>query len=219
MDYSEGLDGDVGTHAFFVESSKLDDENMEEETNLVRLEFPADAAETLGVDKLIGFIEKIATVIPHQTGNAGYAFKRSMMDEDETGKAVLKLLPRYAGFDPSFSAARLDMKNHTFTAHWLNFLDEGMAKPLGGFEGVKKALPKAEVKKLGKGVVIRGALMPPIGDMNRKAKDIGQLPEVARLLAPSRIEMDEFDEDAEVFDAMKWLARLDKMKALDWKNA
>ncbi|HVE38422.1 MAG TPA: type VI immunity family protein [Planctomycetota bacterium] len=219
MDWSEALDGDVGTHAIFFQGSMLANKNLQEETNILRLEFPPDVLETVGTDKVIAFLEQIASFFPFQTAHAGYAFKRSRMDPTVTAKEILKMLPRYSGFDPSYANIRYYMRNHTFTPQWITLLDEEMTKKAGGLEKIRAALPKAEVRKSGKAVLIRAAERPPIGDMNRKAKDIGLLPDVARLLAPTRIERDEFDQDADVFDAAKWLARFDKLKSLDWKNA
>jgi hypothetical protein len=109
------------------------------------------------------------------------------------------------------------MREHTFTAHWLNYVDQKLAAKLGGLKQITAKLPDCEVNKLSSGVLIRGARLPPIGDANRGAKDLGCLPDVARVLAPVRCKIDGFGEPD--FDSLKWLARLDKLPSRKWDNS
>ncbi|MFH0925846.1 MAG: type VI immunity family protein [bacterium] len=116
---------------------------------------------------------------------------------------------RYFGFDPSYDDSADDMKGHTFSAHWINLLNNELIEAVGGIDAIENVLPNADIRKLNNGVFIRGAKLPPIGDINRGANDIGCLPDVARLLQPTRIELSGFGSPD--FDPMPWLARYDEM--------
>ena len=66
--------------------------------------------------------------------------------------------------------------------------------------------------------MIRGAHYPPIGDINRGAPDLGQIPEIARAMKPSRADIEAFGEPIARFDGAAWLARFDERESLDWEN-
>ena len=110
---------------------------------------------------------------------------------------------------------------HTLTAHWLNYIDDGFAESRGGSNTIVKALPECDVRKLKKGVLIRGAKLPPIGDINRKALDLGRLPEVARLLKPTRLTLEgtPFAVKDPNFDATDWIERMDDLDPRPWDNS
>jgi hypothetical protein len=56
--------------------------------------------------------------------------------------------------------------------------------------------------------------MPPIGDIKRRAQDIGCLPDVARLLKPTRVGLTHYFP----FDTVAWLGRFDEMENRDWEQ-
>lgn len=130
---------------------------------------------------------------------------------------VNQLLPRYHGFDPSYDDARYFLKGRVFGAHWLNLLSSELVQKLGGVDAVRAAVPQAELRPLEHGLLIRSAFRPPVGDVNRQAKDIGCLPDVARLLRPIRFQAAGFGQPREVFDASAWLARYDDKESQPWK--
>ena len=70
-------------------------------------------------------------------------------------------------------------------------------------------------------MLIRGAKLPPIGDINRKAPDLGWLPEVARILKPTRVDVSAtyLGKAGPSFDALKWIARLDDLDPRPWNNS
>ena len=113
------------------------------------------------------------------------------------------------------------MLGHTFAAHWLNYTDDDLTASLGGPKAIAKVLPECDVRKLKKGMLIRGSKLPPIGDINRKAPDLGCLPDVARLLKPTRLAIEEtfFATEDENFDATAWIERMDSMDARPWDNS
>lgn len=222
IEYSQGTDGAVGTHAFFFEGYLLNDKDMPRESNLLRMEFSSDMLDFVGLDRFIEFLSRVANLVPFQSGNVGFAFKRSQQDEEESMEEIKKLLPRYLGFDWSDKDALDEMRGCTPTPHWINFLNFKLAKKLGGLNRIKEALPEADIRELDKGLLIRAAKWPPIGDKNRKAKDIGLIPDVARFLRRTRYQPEEVyedDDELEYFDFMAWLARFDTLKARKWDNS
>ena len=92
-----------------------------------------------------------------------------------------------------------------------------MAKKVGGGKAIRKALPKADVRELPNGIMIRGAKVPPVGDLRKEAPDVGLLPDVARLFLPTRLDLDELEFTGD-FDAAGWLGRYDEMKSRPWDN-
>jgi hypothetical protein len=111
---------------------------------------------------------------------------------------------------------RDQLRDHIFTAHWLNYLNDNLAEKIGGYKAIAKVLEGARVKKLPAGVLIRGAELPPVGDVNRGAADLGCLPDVARALKPLRAEISAFGDPH--FDAGQWLGRLDDLPSRPWSN-
>jgi len=217
--YTESLAGDAGTHEIYYLSyldSPAKDAVIPSKLNLLRMEFPFGILDQVGTEEFIAFLIEIADTLPFQSGNAGYAFQRDMTHPRDAALAVVRLLPRYQAFDPSYEDASLRMKDHTPTAHWINLLSDKMVAKLGGVKAVRAALPTSDIRELKNGVFIRSARLPPIGDANRQSPDIGCLPDVARLLRPMRVELTGLGLPRETFDAMAWLARFDAMPSKNW---
>ena len=217
--YTESLSGDAGTHEIYYISfldSHDKDSVIPTKLNLLRMEFPFEILDQVGVEEFIAFVIEIAETVPFQSGNAGYAFHLDMTHPEDAADAVVRLLPRYVGFDSSYEFATLYMKDCTPSAHWINLLSEEMVGRIGGVKAVRDALPTSDIRVLKNGVLIRSARLPPIGDVNRQSPDIGCLPDVARLLRPTRIELEGLGMPSEIFDSMAWLARFDTMPSKNW---
>jgi hypothetical protein len=216
--YNQGVESEVGTHAVYLEANTFDGTGpMPDETNLLRLEFPPPpAGDESWLDPFIGFVCRLANLVPFQSGNAGFAFKHVGVLQSNVRKEINQLLPRYYGFDPSYDSARMKMRGRSFGAHWLTLLRTDLIQKLGGMEAIRAALPRAELRPLDQGVLIRAARRPPLGDVNRQCTDIGCMPDVARLLRPIRYEAKGFGQPQEVFDALDWLARYDDTASQPW---
>lgn len=178
--------------------------------------FPFGILDKVGVEELIAFVVEIAEMVPFQSGNVGYAFHQDMIRPDDAMAAVVKWLPRYLGFDPSYELVTLDMKGCTPSAHWINFLSDKMVKKVGGAKAIKAALPACDVRVLENGIFVRAARLPPIGDVQRNSSDIGFLPDVARLLRPTRIALEAMGMPTKTFDSLAWLARFDDLPSKPW---
>jgi hypothetical protein len=156
-----------------------------------------------------------------ESGHAGLTFKTTPGSQGDAASEIFKRLPRYFGFSPCDFSLRNEMLGHTFVAHWLNYVDQGLAASLGGPNAIVSSLPECDVRKLKKGLLIRGAKLPPIGDINRKAPDLGRLPEVSRLLKPTRLDIETtyLANDDPTFDAGAWIERMDELDARAWDNS
>jgi hypothetical protein len=184
--------------------------------NLLRMDFPAFWLREHPAQEVIDFMIGLLETMPVQTASVGLAFKRTEASKSKAKQGVHSKLQRYLGFDPCYSDVRNSMRDHTFTAHWLNYVDQRLATKLGGLKQITAKLPDCQVHELSSGVLIRGAKLPPIGDCNRGAKDLGCLPDVARVLKPARSQIRAFGTPD--FDAQQWLARLDKLTCGPWDN-
>ncbi len=217
--YNQGVESEVGTHAVYFEgSASAEPEPLPDTTQLLRLEFPPPPTEDASwLEPFIGLVCRIANLVPFQSGNAGFAFKHSGVLQSNVRKEINQLLPRYYGFDPSYDSARMRMRGHVFGAHWLTLLRTDLIQKLGGLDTLRAALPQAELRPLDQGLLIRTAKRPPLGDVNRQCRDIGCMPDVARLLRPLRFEVKGFGQPQEVFDAQAWLARYDDKASQPWE--
>lgn len=216
LDYSEAEFGQVGTHAVFFMATELTSSSPDS-SNIVRLEFPENIVDDLGEARFLQLVTDAAESLPFFSGYAGLAFKRSMAMESASLKAIAPLLPRYLGFDPSDYWITTSMRGCTLTSHWINLLGSQLTKTLDGQGEIEAIVGQAEIKSLRNGTLIRGSRLPPVGDVNRGANDIGQLPNVARLLRPVRCQ-NPVTGHANL-DAMAWLARFDGLPPKDWDNS
>jgi hypothetical protein len=213
--YSSNNDGGVGEYKIHLFASDPDDD-FPEMTTLLRLEFPADAAKRYGLEELVRFIIQEAEQLEAQSGNAGWAFKRAEAFASEARKAVNAFLPRYLGFDPCFDLAGLEMRGQSPWAHWINLLDRDLFGECGGEKAIRATAPDAKLEKYRGGVAIRASKFPPIGDVNRGAKDLGSMADVERFLTPIRIKLDGLGDN--VFDIKAWLSRFDDRQPGEWDN-
>ena len=219
IEYDSGEGGEPGEFGIYVETYE-DDEDYRDRASELRVDFPPQWFETQDVEAFIDFVCTMVQLDSLQSAHIGYTFKSTSGSADDAFDVVHKWLHRYLGFSPCDFDLRDEMLGHTFTAHWINYIDDDLASSLGGLDAIADALPECDVRKLSKGVLIRGAKFPPIGDINRKAHDIGRLPEVARLLKPTRIDIEKtfFANTDEDFDATRWIERLDDLDTRAWDN-
>jgi hypothetical protein len=215
LSYSEAEFGAAGAYAIDFKAM-APHPIAPDSSNLVRVAFPEDVLDSWGEPRFLQLITDAAQCLPFSSGYAGFAFHRSAF-ESESIAEIVRWLPRYLGFDPSEHLGMLWMKGHTYSSQWINLLGPQLTETLGGLETIEAGLAQAEVKPLRNGVWIRGARLPPVGDVNHGADDIGQLPNIARLLLRVRCPNLRFLYTES--DAMEWLARYDELPARGWDNS
>lgn len=214
--YSDSGDGGASGQAVYVYGRNAD-EDFPNQLSLVRFEFLPNAMERYGTEALLNFILNEANRLHAQSGNIGWGFKRGIAFESEAVDAINRILARYLGFDPGYIHAAEEMNGHTPWAHWINILNRDLFNQCGGEPTLRREAPSAQLRSLGELFVIQGSRLPPIGDANRGAVDIGELPGVARFLKPTRVDVSGLGDD--VFDAAAWSARFDGLKLRPWDNA
>jgi hypothetical protein len=90
---------------------------------------------------------------------------------------------------------------------------------VGGLASISGALAKESLQVLGSGALLRAARLPPIGDVNRGAPDIGWLPKFDRLLADVICKNPETFRRFSSEDAGRWFDRFIDRDDREWENA
>ncbi|HEY6924504.1 MAG TPA: type VI immunity family protein [Steroidobacteraceae bacterium] len=216
MRYYAGSPGNLGEYGLVVEANRFEPA-FPEHAHLLRFDLPHNILAERDPDWLLDLVAQLGTLVPFETGSVGFALTYLGSHEREAYRALTGYLPRYLGLDPAHVTSRRYMRNHTPDAHWVTLLGNDMVQRLGGGDRVRESLPRVPITSVTNGLLLRGAALPPVGDVNRGANDIGQLPEIARLLKPFRFNPPWLFSDG--FDVPKWLARFDDRAAEDWDNA
>ncbi|SAK74050.1 hypothetical protein AWB79_04311 [Caballeronia hypogeia] len=216
--YDAGEGGQPGGFGVHISTDVYND-LFPNQAGLMRFDLPPQWLDEHEVEDVIEFVSDVCQIAHVQSGQVGLSFKTTPGSQSTAKPEILKMLPRYFGFSPCDFSLRDHMGGHTLTAHWLNYVNDALAAMAGGEETIVRALPDCEVRKLPKGVLIRGAKLPPIGDINRKAPDLGWLPEVARILKPTRVDISTTFLGQEDFDAVHWIERMDDLYTRPWDNS
>jgi hypothetical protein len=219
IEYDAGEGGEPGPFGVYIHANETKP-GFPGLMSVVRVDFPARWLYAHDIEEFLAFVSEVAEMPHVQSANAGFTFKSTSGSKRDARFKVDAKLPRYLGFGPDGFGLRYHMLGRTWSAHWLNYVDDELAASLGGRDAIVAALSTCEVRKLQKGVLIRGAKLPPIGDIKRKAPDLGCLPDVARLLKPTRFKVEDtfFATANDQFDAAKWIERLDDLEARPWDN-
>ncbi|QSQ22078.1 DUF3396 domain-containing protein [Pyxidicoccus parkwayensis] len=217
---SSTADGQAGQFGARFRGTNFTEPIYPNETSFLRLEFPWDFLNTMEESAFLQFMKEAAELFPFSTGHVGMSFIHTISYEVEAREEIQKLLPRFLGFDPAYDWAKNWMRGRVLTAHWINLLDDATTEALGGEEKLRSALEGCEVQRLRRGLWIRGARHPPVGDVNRGASDLGLLPLVAKVLKPRYFErtgpmhLGLPDETA----GQAWLERFDHRPLQNWDN-
>lgn len=220
--YEAGEGGEPGGFGVHIEgyADGYMDDVFPNRMNLLRIDFPAAWLDDQDDQAFVDLFADICR-LPHvQSARAGFTFKTTPGSQSDAAQGIYERLPRYLGFSHCDFSHEYWMLGHTFTAHWLNYLDADLTKAVGGPAAMGKVLSKCELRSVKKGVVIRGAKLPPIGEVDREAQDLGQLPAIARLLEPTRFDFRKtyLDVGGPMFMA-KWMARFDDLDVRSWDNS
>jgi hypothetical protein len=212
--YKNGVDPACGRYAFHFEGSRLGDADEPLETNLIVFEWPQEVAiDPKQAESVVEFARLAAQSIPIVSGNAGFAFQHPQTFPSEALDFIQQLMPRYLAFDPSYRRLRFRMRGHSPSAHWVNLVGEPLLKQIGGIEKLRTRISGAvAVSPVGGGALIQATRLPPVGDVNRGAPDLGSIPDVARVLRPLRFEITGFGGPS--VDAASWLARFDNRQSV-----
>jgi hypothetical protein len=126
---------------------------------------------------------------------------------------------RFIALDVNYHATHYSIGDRVPFAAWLTYLNQSQIEQVGGLSIISTALTNESLQVLSNGALLRAARLPPIGDVNRGAADIGWLPRFDRLLA------DVICKDRETFrrfsseDASRWFDRFIDRDDGEWENA
>ncbi|MFT7774181.1 type VI immunity family protein [Roseateles sp.] len=206
-----GRPGSYGAYIHIIEKF-LESEPLA--TNFFRLDFDISFIQPDTVDRFVRWYGDLLEKLPFHSSHAGYAYKRLDCSKDKAATGVDRKISRYYGFDPGYEPLRDMMAGRTGNPQWLNAFDMTLVEQLGGEARIAKALPESRLTKLKNGLLVQGAPMPPVGDINRRAPDIGSIPEIARLFKPLRTPVSAFRGPV---NAQEWLARYDELENRPWR--
>lgn len=213
--YHSGLPANIGEYGVLLITDDMDPE-LPQVANLLRFEFPTDLAQESRLEEFIEFVVSLAQKLSFQSATAGYAIGYLGAFDYHAYQLLPGILMRYIAMDPSYDGSYLDMRNATPDAHWVTLLSDELLSPLGGRESLSKALPDSDIREFPSGVLVRAAAVPPLGDVNRGANDLGRLPDLARFMQPTRVKIEHMFSDN--FDPARWLARFDDRPSGQWDN-
>lgn len=209
-----GPPGDFGVDIFLADEDR---EPVEWTwSQLLRFEFPWDSAEGERCGPFMDTLIRIASLVPFSVGYAGFGF--SYLNGDRFAREqVNAMLARYLGFEHSRQGVHTRMRDRTPRAHWLNFVSRKIIDQLGTPPEEAFRNTEVQVRPVDAGVVVRAAKLPPVGDVNKGATDVGDMPLVASWLKPLRFVPPPFGGTSD-FDAKQWVSRLDTVARGPWNN-
>lgn len=216
--YSSSPYGQPGDYGCYFQFLDLNDKELTGpiQTNVMRLEFPWVLAEGDGIEGVVDLLTTLADEVPFVCGTAGFGFSYWSADRFAADQ-VRMMLPRYIAFDHSDVGA-ISVLGRTPSASWLTFLNAAMVDQLGGLARLQQQAPEITAHQMARGVRIRAAMRPPVGDVNRGAEDIGALPSLARWMKPRRFSVSSFRGSQVEMDVDAWLERFDDRQDMPWSN-
>jgi len=170
-------------------------------------------AEGDAVEGTVELLTELVECVPYVSATAGFGFS-FWRDDRYAGDQVVAMLPRYIGFDHSDPRFK-SMRGHTPSAAWLTFLSTPLVEQLGGRNSIPSEIVIRDLKK---GVMLRAAKYPVVGDVNRGASDIGKLPDVAAWMKSLRYRASSLCGSSVEMDVDAWLRRFDERSSGAWDN-
>lgn len=190
---SSGSPASVGAYGFhFFGSNFLAKGVNPLETCACVAEFPVQMLKSPGVDALQEFVADVVSIEPFESGHCGYAFNHLARTWREQALTwIAQQAPRYIGFDIGYDAFRDVAKGRVVNVSWMTLLGNPVVDVLGGDEKIRSMVShQVSIRKLPTGLMLIASDRPPIGDVNRGARDIGALKEVAAITKTVRAKME-----------------------------
>ena len=170
-------------------------------------------------EELVGFARALASRFPGASVTCSTGFSYSLGVEPMLRDQINAKLLRFVGMDPCYDHLHYRLGSSVPFVAWLVYCNGSQMDQLGGVDMLRDRLGDQVVEPLAIGAMLRAANMPPLGDVNRGAPDIGVMPRLRRVLAPvlfdKASELRRFPEEM----AERWLARFDSRPDQPWQNA
>lgn len=204
-----GGPGDFGFRTYL--SSRKSD------TCSVRFTFPWRSGEGARVDTLVEQALALVAALPVDSGSLGLGFEHWHFDRFARDH-VHTLLDGYVGFHHSVATAAPGSLGRAPSPSWLTFLGPEVVSAVGGRAALEASLPDVPFSTAGEALVLRAAEHPPVGDLAFGARDLGALPEIARVLAPHAGPLPSFGGSIVMLDETKWSKRLLDLPSRPYEN-
>jgi len=187
---SDALLASEGPYGWHLDGGNLSNvEVRPNNTNVCFHEFPHDEIERVGVAQIVEWVESVAEITPFETGQFGYSFNKLQRTwTSEADAFVGRMAMRFRGFDILGSQIARETRGLVPNCSWLTLLGDGIVEKLGGEGAIHSAVsPAVTLRQIRGGLLLVAGELPPVGDVNRRALDLGPLKEVARVTKPARV--------------------------------
>jgi TseV toxin immunity protein TsiV len=183
----------------------------DDRSSCVQIRMPPAVVENEAPAKLIADFKRMATRpgVWHASAGLGLYVVFGADWEQIAGPKLLALSKRFLALDLPNRQTEAYLLKGTKGPGWLTYVGAELAGELAAPPAKE---PGFSVEALGEGKLIIAGQQPPLGDVNRGAKDIGPLRIAAAMVQPLRTtEWMDIPLPLEMFDVetSSWLARLD----------
>ncbi len=182
--------------------------------NRVHISLPVDYPNLTGLDKTIELFQYFVDSFPVRHATAGYGFDLvwGREWEMEALPVIIRAARRYLALDVRHRLTESSLLDCLKGPGWLTYLHSDLLEKTGGLQASGKEFEETiRTISCSQGVIMQAGVSPPLGDVNRHAKDINPLRLVSHFLKPLQIDKwlatNLFD--ANEFDANEWFSRLD----------
>lgn len=182
-------------------------------SNVAYAAVPVGYPDRVGADAAVAAFVRWVEAVPFRHATAGYGFNMvwGREWEQEAMPKIMAAARRHLGVDVRERTLERLLLDTVKGPGWLTYLGPDLLARAQAIESLD-ALPAAVQRiSVGGGVVLRAGPKPPVGDVSRRAPDLGALKHMAKFLRPLRVAgwdcAPSFEMEAEVANA--WFARLD----------
>jgi len=207
-----GPPNDFGVYITIIDLTR---ESYSQYENLLRIDLPASFSTS--PEKIIELVKTISANFPISSGVCGWGLSHWYQDRFAV-EQTLQILPRYIGFEHSSPLPLKWQRGKLTSPSWLTILPKTTIQKLGGEKALLSVAPKIKIIDFGDNCIIRAAYLPIVGDKNRAALDVGNLPGVAAFTKPLRAPIPFLRANRTELNTAAWLARFDDMPNRPWDN-
>ena len=164
----------------------------------------------MGVTQIVEWVVSVAEITPFETGQFGYCFNQLQRTwTSEADEFIGRMAMRFRGFDILEPQMAREARGLVPNCSWLTLLGDGVVEKLGGERAIHSAVsPAVTLRRIRGGLLLVAGELPPVGDVNRRALDLGPVKEVARVTKPARVTKRVLFYGAEAF-RHNWVNRFD----------
>lgn len=187
---SGSLLASAGPYGWHLDGGNLSNvEVRPNNANVCIHEFPHDEIERVGSQQMVDWVVSVAEIAPFETGQFGYSFNQLQRTwTTEADEFIGRVAMRFRGFDILDPNLAREARGLVPNCSWLTLLGDSVVEKLGGERAIRSGVSSAvTVRRIDGGLFLLAGDLPPVGDVNRRALDLGPVKEVARVTRPARV--------------------------------